>query len=129
MPQPNDDQLSNLEVYGVDIVGQSQADENLLQKVAAGLALQGTLVSKNEEEILCQRFSLITVQENLDLTYPSNKGIYDKTEQFRSQVRESTFKKGIEKFGLHSVARKVVSQEPCHVPQKPQDERKTNLNK
>ena len=72
---------------------------NILQQASAGLALHGMLISTNEEEILQKRFNLITVQGNVALTQPLYKAI-DNTEEFKSERKESTFKRGVEKFGL-----------------------------
>ena len=71
---------------------------DILRNASTGLAFQGILVDKNEGEILQQRFNLITVQGNISLTQPSHHE-FDKVEEFKSEIKENFFKKGIEKFG------------------------------
>ncbi len=85
-------------VDGANIIPLYQDSKNILQQASAGLALHGMLISTNEEDILQQRFNLITVQGNISLTHPSYKAT-DNTEEFKSETKESIFKRGVEKFG------------------------------
>ncbi|WP_323245891.1 P-loop NTPase family protein [Nodularia spumigena] len=85
-------------VDGANIIPLYQDGKNILQQASAGLALHGMLISTNEEDILQQRFNLITVQGNISLTHPSYKAT-DNTEEFKSETKESIFKRGVEKFG------------------------------
>ncbi|MBD2302273.1 hypothetical protein [Nostoc sp. FACHB-190] len=100
MSQSNQNNMEDniVPVNNEEIVQFNQASNNILLTASAGLALQGVLVSANEEEILQPRFNLIAVQGNISLTQPLHQSI-DKTEEFQSQFQENIFKKGVEKFG------------------------------